>query len=158
MFHSSLPTANAPGKLQNRDDRKLIGMFWYFILISVKSILLGSDKEKFLFQPGDKIYEKVGKEMVAASASVELFVCPSQYSDVASMAHVCHLTGGTLYKYTVSCYIIESIWYRLYHIGYMSLFSNALERLFSTSTQKKIKKNFHPIWFGLWHDQLHSMQ
>ena len=40
--------------------------------------------------------------MVAASASVELFVCPSQYSDVASMAHVCHLTGGTLYKYTVS--------------------------------------------------------
>jgi len=84
MFHSSLPTANAPGKLQNRDDRKLIG----------------SDKEKFLFQPGDKIYEKVGKEMVAASASVELFVCPSQYSDVASMAHVCHLTGGTLYKYT----------------------------------------------------------
>jgi len=26
MFHSSLPTANAPGKLQNRDDRKLIGM------------------------------------------------------------------------------------------------------------------------------------
>ena len=65
-------------------------------------IFLGSDKEKFLFQPGDKIYEKVGKEMVAASASVELFVCPSQYSDVASMAHVCHLTGGTLYKYTVS--------------------------------------------------------
>ena len=39
--------------------------------------------------------------MVAASASVELFVCPSQYSDVASMAHVCHLTGGTLYKYSV---------------------------------------------------------
>ena len=64
--------------------------------------LIGSDKEKFLFQPGDKIYEKVGKEMVAASASVELFVCPSQYSDVASMAHVCHLTGGTLYKYSVS--------------------------------------------------------
>ena len=83
-------------------------------MISVKSILLGSDKEKFLFQPGDKIYEKVGKEMVAASASVELFVCPSQYSDVASMAHVCHLTGGTLYKYTVSCYIIEPISYRLY--------------------------------------------
>ena len=44
--------------------------------------------------------------MVAASASVELFVCPSQYSDVASMAHVCHLTGGTLYKYTVSNVLI----------------------------------------------------
>ena len=39
--------------------------------------------------------------MVAASASLELFICPSQYSDVASMAHVCHLTGGTLYKYSV---------------------------------------------------------
>ena len=46
--------------------------------------------------------------MVAASASVELFVCPSQYSDVASMAHVCHLTGGTLYKYTVS-YIVDPV-------------------------------------------------
>ena len=27
MFHSSLPSANAPGKLANRDDRKLIGLF-----------------------------------------------------------------------------------------------------------------------------------
>jgi len=55
-----------------------------------------------LFQAADKIYEKVGKEMVAASASLELFVCPSQYADIASMAHVSHLTGGTLYKYSVS--------------------------------------------------------
>jgi protein transport protein SEC24 len=83
IFHSSLPTATAPGKLQNRDDRKLIG----------------TDKEKFLFQPADKIYEKVGKDLVASSASVELFLCPSQYTDVASMAHVCHLTGGTCYRY-----------------------------------------------------------
>jgi protein transport protein SEC24 len=83
MFHSSLPTVAAPGKLQNRDDRKLIG----------------TDKEKFLFQAADKIYEKVGKDLVAASTSVELFLFPSQYVDVASMAHVCHLTGGTLYRY-----------------------------------------------------------
>ncbi|CAG5086922.1 Oidioi.mRNA.OKI2018_I69.PAR.g11404.t1.cds [Oikopleura dioica] len=83
LFHSSLPTVAAPGKLQNRDDRKLIG----------------TDKEKFLFQAADKIYEKVGKDLVAASTSVELFLFPSQYVDVASMAHVCHLTGGTLYRY-----------------------------------------------------------
>ncbi|CBY14315.1 unnamed protein product [Oikopleura dioica] len=83
MFHSSLPTVAAPGKLQNRDDRKLVG----------------TDKEKFLFQAADKIYEKVGKDLVAASTSVELFLFPSQYVDVASMAHVCHLTGGTLYRY-----------------------------------------------------------
>jgi protein transport protein SEC24 len=25
VFHSSLPIANAPGKLKNRDDRKLLG-------------------------------------------------------------------------------------------------------------------------------------
>ena len=93
-------------------------------------MFLGSDKEKFLFQPGDKIYEKVGKEMVAASASVELFVCPSQYSDVASMAHVCHLTGGTLYKYTVS--------YSL------SLYVQSCI-IFSTSIPKKINKNFQMI-------------
>ena len=28
LFHSSLPTVAAPGKLQNRDDRKLIGAFF----------------------------------------------------------------------------------------------------------------------------------
>ena len=33
IFHSSLPTAEAPGKMKNRDDRKL----------------LGSDKEKVFF-------------------------------------------------------------------------------------------------------------
>ena len=25
VFHSSLPTANAPGKLKSRDDRKVLG-------------------------------------------------------------------------------------------------------------------------------------
>ena len=76
---------------------------WYSpINIQIKKrINIGTDKEKFLFQAADKIYEKVGKDLVAASTSVELFLFPSQYVDVASMAHVCHLTGGTLYRYPV---------------------------------------------------------
>jgi hypothetical protein len=72
-----------------------------FITKFLNSQKKGTDKEKFLFQAADKIYEKVGKDLVAASTSVELFLFPSQYVDVASMAHVCHLTGGTLYRYPV---------------------------------------------------------
>ena len=101
MFHSSLPTVAAPGKLQNRDDRKLIGKYFLLQNFQIPKIPKGTDKEKFLFQAADKIYEKVGKDLVAASTSVELFLFPSQYVDVASMAHVCHLTGGTLYRYPV---------------------------------------------------------
>lgn len=38
IFHTGLPTAEAPGKLKNRDDRKLLGtekekVKWWFLLL-----------------------------------------------------------------------------------------------------------------------------
>ncbi|KAM5192046.1 protein transport protein Sec24D isoform 2-T3 [Mantella aurantiaca] len=83
IFHSSFPTAEAPGKLKNRDDKRLIN----------------TDKEKSLFLPQSNIYENVAKECVAAGCCVDLFLFPSSYIDVASVGLVTMLTGGTLYKY-----------------------------------------------------------
>ncbi|NXT28453.1 SC24D protein, partial [Syrrhaptes paradoxus] len=83
IFHSSLPTAEAPGKLRNRDDKKL----------------LNTDKEKTLFQPQVNSYEALARDCVAHGCCVNLFLFPNQYVDVASMGLVTMYTGGTLYKY-----------------------------------------------------------
>ncbi|XP_061441251.1 protein transport protein Sec24D isoform X2 [Rhineura floridana] len=83
IFHSSLPTAEAPGKLKSRDDRKLVN----------------TEKEKMLFQPQTNIYETLARDCVANGCCVDLFIFPNQYVDVASMGHVTMHTGGTLYKY-----------------------------------------------------------
>ncbi|KFP52396.1 Protein transport protein Sec24D, partial [Cathartes aura] len=89
LFHSSLPTAEAPGKLRNRDDKKL----------------LNTDKEKVfstlnaLFQPQVNSYEALARDCVANGCCVNLFLFPNQYVDVASMGLVTMYTGGTLYKY-----------------------------------------------------------
>ncbi|NXX51192.1 SC24D protein, partial [Tricholaema leucomelas] len=83
IFHSSLPTAEAPGKLRNRDDKKL----------------LNTDKEKTLFQPQVNTYEALARDCVANGCCVNLFLFPNQYVDVASIGLVTMYTGGTLYKY-----------------------------------------------------------
>ena len=44
LFNSSLPVADAPGKLKNRDDRKL----------------LGTDKEKTVLAPQTTFYNQLG--------------------------------------------------------------------------------------------------
>ncbi|XP_049423749.1 protein transport protein Sec24D [Epinephelus fuscoguttatus] len=83
IFHSSMPTAEAPGKLKNRDDKKLVN----------------TEKEKTLFQPQKGVYEQLSKDCVAQGCCVDLFLFPSQYVDVATMADVPSHTGGSVYKY-----------------------------------------------------------
>ncbi|XP_069834551.1 protein transport protein Sec24D [Dendropsophus ebraccatus] len=83
IFHSSLPTAEAPGKLKNRDDRRLVN----------------TEKEKTLFLPQSNVYESLAKECVTNGCCVDLFLFPNQNIDVASIGLVTMLTGGTLYKY-----------------------------------------------------------
>uniref|UniRef100_A0AAX7VFB4 SEC24 homolog C, COPII coat complex component n=1 Tax=Astatotilapia calliptera TaxID=8154 RepID=A0AAX7VFB4_ASTCA len=84
VFHTSLPIAEAPGKLKNREDKKLIG----------------TDKEKSLFQPQVGFYSSLAKECVAQGCCVDLFLFPNQYVDVATLAVVPVSTGGSVYKYT----------------------------------------------------------
>ncbi|XP_026996265.2 protein transport protein Sec24C isoform X2 [Tachysurus fulvidraco] len=84
VFHTSLPIAEAPGKLKNREDKKLVG----------------TDKEKTLFQPQVSFYANLAKECVAQGCCVDLFLFPNQYVDVATLGVVPTSTGGSLYKYT----------------------------------------------------------
>ncbi|XP_063817407.1 protein transport protein Sec24C isoform X2 [Pseudophryne corroboree] len=84
VFHTTLPIAEAPGKLKNRDDKKL----------------LGTDKEKTLFQPQTTFYTNLAKDCVAQGCSVDLFLFPNQYVDVATLGVVPFQTGGSVYKYT----------------------------------------------------------
>lgn len=84
VFHSSLPTAEAPGKLKPRDDRKL----------------LGTDKEKTVLTPQSTVYNMLGQECVGAGVSVDLFVFNNSYIDLATVGQVARLTGGEIYKYT----------------------------------------------------------
>uniref|UniRef100_UPI00358F8CCA protein transport protein Sec24C isoform X2 n=1 Tax=Myxine glutinosa TaxID=7769 RepID=UPI00358F8CCA len=86
VFHSSLPIADAPGKLKNREDRKL----------------LNTDKEKTMFQPQGNVYQNLVKDCVAAGCSVDLFLFPNQYVDVATLGIVPLNTGGNFFKY--SCF------------------------------------------------------
>uniref|UniRef100_A0A671RND6 Protein transport protein Sec24C-like n=1 Tax=Sinocyclocheilus anshuiensis TaxID=1608454 RepID=A0A671RND6_9TELE len=84
VFHSSLPIAEAPGKLKNREDKKLVG----------------TDKEKSLFQPQVSFYNTLAKECVAQGCCVDLFLFPNQYVDVATLGVVPTSTSGSIYKYT----------------------------------------------------------
>ncbi|XP_069720283.1 protein transport protein Sec24C isoform X2 [Phaenicophaeus curvirostris] len=83
IFHTSLPIAEAPGKLKNRDDKKLIS----------------TDKEKTLFQPQTSFYNNLAKDCVAQGCCVDLFLFPNQYLDVATLGVVTYQTGGSIYKY-----------------------------------------------------------
>ncbi|CAL8376438.1 unnamed protein product [Gadus morhua 'NCC'] len=84
IFHASIPTAEAPGKLKNRDDKKLVS----------------TDKEKTLFHPVKGVYEQLSKDCVAQGCSVDLFLFSSQYLDIATMGDVPAHTGGAVYKYS----------------------------------------------------------
>lgn len=86
VLHSSLPTAEAPGRLKHREDRHVIG----------------TDREKTLLQPATDFYTTLGKQCVEAGCSVDLFLFPNSYVDVATLAEVPRLTSGNLFKY--SCF------------------------------------------------------
>ena len=53
-----------------------------------------------VLSPQTPYYTKLGQDCVAAGCSVDLYIFPNSYIDVASIAEVPRLTGGGLYKYT----------------------------------------------------------
>ncbi|XP_021928242.1 protein transport protein Sec24C-like isoform X2 [Zootermopsis nevadensis] len=84
VFHSSLPTAEAPGKLKNRDDKKL----------------LGTEKEKKLLAPQGNVYSSLGQECAVAGCSVDLFIFNNSYIDLATIGQVSRFSGGEIHKYS----------------------------------------------------------
>lgn len=74
----------APGKLKNRDDRKL----------------LGTDKERTVLTPQTPAYNQLGQDCVQVGCSVDLFLFNNAYIDIATIGQVSRLTGGEVFKYT----------------------------------------------------------
>jgi len=84
IFHHNLPIAEAPGKLKNRDDRRV----------------LGTEKEKSVLTPQSKVYNQFGQDCVSVGCSVDIFLFNNAYIDVATLSQTSRLTGGQVYKYT----------------------------------------------------------
>ena len=72
VFHHNLPVAEAPGKLKNRDDRKV----------------LATEKEKTVLTPQTKDYNNFGQECVSVGCTVDLFLFNNAYVDVATLSQV----------------------------------------------------------------------
>ncbi|XP_060880025.1 protein transport protein Sec24D-like isoform X2 [Metopolophium dirhodum] len=84
VFHSSLPIAEAPGKLKNREDRKL----------------LATDKEKTMLNPQTNVYKKLGEECVQVGCSVDLFITNNSFIDLPTIGQISKISGGEIFKYT----------------------------------------------------------
>jgi protein transport protein SEC24 len=72
------------GILQNRDDPKI----------------LGTDKENSLFEPQEFFWSKLGKEAAVNGVSVDMYLFPSGYIDVATVGSLAALSGGDIYMYS----------------------------------------------------------
>ncbi|CAK9081361.1 Protein transport protein Sec24-like At3g07100 [Durusdinium trenchii] len=62
--------------------------------------LLGTDREVELLRPaGNDGYKELGKELTPAQISVELFLAPQAYMDLASICPLAKYTGGDVHYY-----------------------------------------------------------
>ncbi|KAG0377736.1 COPII coat Sec23p-Sfb3p heterodimer component [Mortierella sp. AD032] len=77
MFQTALPTSG-PGALKQREDSKLYN----------------TDKERTLFAPQDDFYKKLAESCVDAGLSIDLFLFPNAYIDVATLGCLPSITGG----------------------------------------------------------------
>lgn len=53
-----------------------------------------------LFQPQKGVYEQLSRECVLQGCCVDLFLFPSQFSDLATLAHLPVHTGGSVHTYS----------------------------------------------------------
>ncbi|KAJ3044187.1 COPII coat Sec23p-Sfb3p heterodimer component [Rhizophlyctis rosea] len=82
LFQTMLPVSG-PGALKNREDAKL----------------LGTDKERALYEPQEYFWTKIGQDCATAGICVDMYLFPSAYIDVATIGAVSALTGGDIYNY-----------------------------------------------------------
>jgi protein transport protein SEC24 len=84
VFQSTLPEFGKPGGLKVRDDRKL----------------LGTDKEKNILAPQITYYNDLAQKCAELGVGVDLYLANPSFIDVATLAQISRLSGGTVYKYT----------------------------------------------------------
>uniref|UniRef100_A0A1I7UM59 Protein transport protein Sec24-like CEF n=1 Tax=Caenorhabditis tropicalis TaxID=1561998 RepID=A0A1I7UM59_9PELO len=83
VFTTVLPTYEAPGKLKTKNDRSF----------------LGTDKEKNAFVPQEESYAKLGERCVKFGVTVDLFLFPNSFIDVATIGQLSAVTGGSIFKF-----------------------------------------------------------
>ncbi|KAF9141412.1 COPII coat Sec23p-Sfb3p heterodimer component [Mortierella sp. GBA39] len=83
VFQTSLPMSG-PGALRHRDELKLYG----------------TEKEKTLYAPQDDFYKKLAESCVDAGFSIDLFLFPNAYVDVATLGCLSTITGGETHMFT----------------------------------------------------------
>lgn len=62
--------------------------------------------------PQGEFYSKLGEQCVKAGVTVDLFLFPNSFVDVASIAQLSAVTGGNVYKYQ---YFMVSDNFHFYH-------------------------------------------
>ncbi|KAJ3185503.1 COPII coat Sec23p-Sfb3p heterodimer component [Geranomyces variabilis] len=82
VFQTMLPTFG-PGQLKNREDAKLFG----------------TEKERTLYEPQEYFWPKLGQDCAADGISVDMFLFPTSYMDIATVGSVSALSGGELFVY-----------------------------------------------------------
>jgi len=111
IFHSSLPIADAPGKLKNRDDRKVLGTDKEKTVLGMTVIFIDTFTYYdfhmpiiimilFFAVPQNNFYNTLGQKCVSVGCSVDLFIFNNSYVDIATIGQICRVTGGEIYKYT----------------------------------------------------------
>lgn len=56
--------------------------------------LLGSDKERQLYEPQEYFWRKLGQDSASSGVSFDLYFFPNAYIDIASVGALSALTGG----------------------------------------------------------------
>ncbi|KAF9330640.1 COPII coat Sec23p-Sfb3p heterodimer component [Podila minutissima] len=82
LFQTALPTFG-PGALRQRDEARLHG----------------TDKERALYTPQDSFYQKLAESCVQVGLSIDLFLFPNAYIDVATVGTLASVTGGETFLY-----------------------------------------------------------
>ncbi|CAZ83833.1 unnamed protein product [Tuber melanosporum] len=82
VLTATLPSLGA-GKLENREDKKL----------------LGTSKESSLLQTANSFYKSFAVECSKNQVSVDMFLFSNSYQDVASLSNLPRYTGGQTYFY-----------------------------------------------------------
>ncbi|KAI8910290.1 Sec23/Sec24 trunk domain-containing protein [Gorgonomyces haynaldii] len=82
FFQTSLPTFGL-GVLKNREDVKI----------------LGTDKEKALYEPQEYFWKKLGQDCASHGIGVDSYLFASSYTDVATVGVLSALTGGETNMY-----------------------------------------------------------
>ncbi|KAF9996349.1 COPII coat Sec23p-Sfb3p heterodimer component [Modicella reniformis] len=82
LFQTALPTFG-PGALRFRDD----------------SALYGTEKEKQLYAPQDDFFKDLAETCVESALSIDLFLFPNAYVDVATLGCLSSITGGDTYMF-----------------------------------------------------------